>query len=129
MEAARGIAREILAETRSAKVANVIAWQEMVERNYDAVKEWVALAEEIGCGDLDYLLLVKYYCCGHVEEYDIGEISEEILACNYLPMEYTREALVGKAGELMFKAKFQECISFFVTGPKRFYVFRYFIGV
>lgn len=105
LQAGRDLAHEILEETRSAKIISGIAWHEMGEKNYAAVKEWVELAEEMGCEDCYHLLSVKLGVSHIVAEYDHSEIVEEILACNYLPMEYTHQALINKA-YLLFKRKY-----------------------
>lgn len=108
IEAGRDLAHEMLNETKSASIVYVIARQENERKNYDAVKEWIDLAEEMECEDLYHTLIVKFFCSYHIEEYDRDEITDEILALNYLPAEYTREALISKAGRLIKKEKLAE---------------------
>ncbi|MBW8015929.1 MAG: hypothetical protein FVQ82_07060 [Planctomycetes bacterium] len=102
--AGRALAHEILQETRSAMIVYGIAHAERLEKNYDAAKEWIDLAEEMGCEDCYHLLSVKLGMSHKIAEYDHGEIVEEMLACNYLPMEYTHQALLNKA-YLLFKER------------------------
>jgi hypothetical protein len=104
LEAGRDLAHEILEETRSAVIACAISWREREEKNFDGVKEWIDLAEEMGCAESYHLLPVKLSMSHIIAEYDHAEIVEEILACNCLPMEYTYQALVNKAF-LLFQAK------------------------
>lgn len=102
LQAGRDLAHGILNETKSAIIAFGIAHSERLENNYQAAKEWIDLAEEMGCEDCYHLLSVKLGISHMIEDYDHAEIVDEMLACNYLPMEYTYQALINKAF-LLFK--------------------------
>jgi tetratricopeptide (TPR) repeat protein len=104
LEAGRTLAHEILKETRSALIVYGIGLQEWLDKNYDAAKEWIDLGEEMGCEDSYYFLSLKLNLSHLIAEYNHGEIVEEMLACNYLPMEYTHQALLNKA-YILFKEK------------------------
>ncbi len=108
LQAGRDLAHEILKETRSAVIVCAITWREKEEKNYDAVKEWIDLAEEMGCEECYHLLPVKLGMSHIIAEYDHDEIVEEILACDCLPMEYTYQALVNKAFLLYKDKQYQE---------------------
>jgi len=104
LPAGRVLAHEILTETRSAMIVSGIIWEELAEKNYVGAKEWINLAEEIGCEDCYHLYAVKISNSHMIKEYGHAKIVDEMLACNYLPMEYTNMALLNKA-HLLFKAK------------------------
>ncbi len=104
LEAGRDLAHDILKETKSARIVSGIIWEELAEKNYDAAKEWIGLAEEMGCEDCYHLFTVKISNSHMIREYGHAKVIEEMLACNYLPMEYTSMALLNKA-YLLFKDK------------------------
>ena len=109
IQAVRVLAGQILTETRSAKIAVTIGF---VERQYDpdciAIKGWIDRAEELDCNDRQLLLILKFICSSHFQEYDIKQIIEEMLACKYLPMEYTWTALVEKGDILLSEKRWEE---------------------
>ncbi|MCF7954324.1 MAG: hypothetical protein K9M75_00845 [Phycisphaerae bacterium] len=108
LPAGRVLAHEILTETKSAMIISGIIWEELAERNYDAAKEWINLAEEIGCEDCYHLYAVKISNSYMIKEYGYEKMVDEILACNYLPMEYTCMALLNKASILFKDKQYQE---------------------
>lgn len=109
LEAARVLAGQILTETRSARIAITIGF---VEREHDpdciAIKGWIDRAEELDCTDRQLLLILKFICSNYFPEYDIKQVIEEMLACKYLPMEYSRAALVEKADILLSEKRWEE---------------------
>lgn len=109
IEGARQWARGVLLETRSARVVYVISvLEEMSGGGLKAILDWIELAEELGCEDSYHLLPVKLNIAHKTEKYDRAEITEEMLACNFLPMEYTYQALAGKAVRLFQEGDYQK---------------------
>ena len=106
---ARALAEQILSETRSARVAVTIG---IMERQDDpgciAIKGWIDLAEELDCKDNQLLLILKFVCSMHFPEYDIQQIVEEMINCKYLPMEYSRAALVEKGDILLGEKRWED---------------------
>jgi len=103
LESGREIAHRLLKETRSAQIVGVIGG---LEGQYNsgriiAVKDWIDLSEELNCKDQHLLMMLKLLCSVVLEEYDREAIVDEMLACNYLPMDDSRSALVEKADILL----------------------------
>lgn len=109
IQAAQDLAGQILTETGSARVAITIGIMECQNNpDFIAVKGWIDLAEELDCKDSQLLLILKFACGMHFPEYDIKQIVEEMIACKYLPMEYSRAALVEKADSLFAEKRWDE---------------------
>jgi len=94
---ARNAAQSIITATKSAQPAALMASLEFREGNIEDAQQWVKLTSEKNTEDIESLLIIKLYLSEFFAEYDKKSIIEQILAINYLPMEVTRIALVGKA--------------------------------
>ncbi|MBW8034780.1 MAG: hypothetical protein FVQ79_03775 [Planctomycetes bacterium] len=109
LEAAQVLAGQILTETRSARVAVVIGIMESQNNpDFISIKGWIDRAEELDCDDGQLLLILKFVCSMHFPEYNNKQIVDEMIACKYLPMEYSRAALVEKADILCSEKRWEE---------------------
>jgi len=109
LETARKIAHEILTETRSARVAVTIGIMESQNNpDFIAVKGWIDRAEELDCKDGQLLLILKFICSTHFQAYDTSEVVDEMIACKYLPMEFSWAALIQKGNTLLAEKRWEE---------------------
>lgn len=109
IESARAKAERMLEKCQSAKISNMMAMLEW-QQNSDCVaaEKWVSSAKENDYADRHILYLAEYIFSQRFEEYNQEQIVNEMLACNYLPADYTRIALLAKQDMLLEKKQWQE---------------------
>lgn len=97
LDEARNAAEKIIAMTKSAQPAALIASIEFRQGNIDDSQRWAKSAAEKNTDDFEQLLIIKLYLSEFFAEYDKKSIIDQILSINYLPMDVTRLALIEKA--------------------------------
>ena len=109
IEATRAMAERLSAQTRSARIAALMACLEIRENpDCAAAVDWISKAESSDCTDTETLLNVKLQISCVRSDYDRAQVVQELLSRNDLPMGYTSAALLENAAMLLEEHKWAE---------------------
>ena len=100
--ATREMAEEMLVKANDSLIAGTMGWIEIqAGEGYEASKKWVEEAKELQTARPELLLGLELYLSDKLRDYDKADVIKRILARDDLPMDFSRAALLGKAGMLL----------------------------